>query len=488
MSPVKMAGNHALLLLRYHPDGRIMKFQTFRKALRTVLLLALVTSSVAAQTPPEPQREQLLNGLRILLWNRPGDAKVTIKLRVHSGSAFDLAGKSGLMALLGDALFSDPTTREYFVEELGGSVEVTSDFDRINVTLTGDASHFERMVELLGTAIISTDLRPEVFERLREARAKMVRELNVSPSLVADRAVAARLFGDYPYGRPLTGSPETLTRVERTDLMLARERFLNPNNATLAIVGGVDERRAMRALKQLLGNWRKSETVVPSTFRQPEAPDARTLVVDLPGAETVEVRLAARGLARSDKDAAAATLLALAARDMWQARQPELSKTAYFVRHEEHMLPGMFVMGASVPISAAPATLAKAREVLSTLARSGVAPEMLERIRNEAVAELSRQLEQPEAVADLWLDADTYQLAAADERLRQLKSVTNADLARTAARLFKDAPVVAVAAGPAEKLKADLGGAGKVEVLGEVVQKPAPAPSPAPVAVPIKKQ
>ncbi|HWT02689.1 MAG TPA: pitrilysin family protein [Pyrinomonadaceae bacterium] len=468
-----------------------MKFQTIRQALRTALLLALVVTSAgaaAAQTATEPRREQLLNGLRILLWNRPGDAKVTIKLRVHSGAAFDLVGKSGLMALLGDALFSDPTTREYFAEELGGNVEVTSDFDRLSVTLTGDARHFERMVELLGTAVISTDLRPEVFERLREARVKMVRDLNVSPALVADRAVATRLFGDYPYGRTLFGSPETLARIVRPDLMLVRERFLNPNNSTLAIVGGVDERRAMRALKQLLGNWRKSDAIVPATFRQPEAPDARTLVVDMPGAETVEVRLAARGLARSDKDAAAAALLALAARDLWQAQQPALSKTAYFVRHEDHQLPGMFILGASVPISEAPATLSKAREVLNTLVKGGVAPEMLERVRGEAIGELSRQFERPESVADLWLDADTFQLAAADERLRQLKGVTAADLARTAARLFKDAAVASVVAGPAERLKADLGGAGKVEVLGEVAQPTAPAPVRAPIAVPIKKQ
>ncbi len=463
-----------------------MKFQTFRKTLRTALLLALVTSAVTAQTTPEPRREQLLNGLRILLWNRPGEAKVYIKLRLHSGAAFDLAGKSGLMALLGDALFSDPTTREYFVDELGGSVEVTSDYDRLDVTLTGDASKFERMVELLGTAVISTDLRPEIFERLREARVKMVQDLNVSPALVADRAVAARLFGDYPYGRSLFGLPETLARIERADLMLARERFLNPNNATLAIVGSIDDRRAMRALKQLLGNWRKSDTIVPATFRQPEAPNARTLVVDLPGTETVEVRLAARGLARSDKDAAAAALLALAARDLWQTQQPEISKTAYFVRHEEHQLPGMFVLGASVPIAEAPATLAKAREVLNTLVKGGVTPEMLERVRNEAIAELSKQFERPESVADLWLDADTFQLAAADERLRQLKSVTAADLARTAAKLFKDAPVVSVAAGPAARLKTDLGGAGKVEVLGEVAQPPTPAPTPTPT--PVKKQ
>src|SRR4051812_44791398 len=104
MFPVKKAGKSVLLSFRYHPDRRIMKFQTFRKTLRTAFLLALVTLSVAAsaQTAPEPRREQLLNGLRILLWNRPGDAKVYIKLRLHSGAAFDLAGKSGLMALLSD--------------------------------------------------------------------------------------------------------------------------------------------------------------------------------------------------------------------------------------------------------------------------------------------------------------------------------------------------------------------------------------------------
>jgi predicted Zn-dependent peptidase len=466
-----------------------MKFPTrfSQKAFFATILLALAlhfsSPRLVAQTIPQPSRQQLLNGLRVLIWNRPADGNVYLKLRIHSGAAFDLAGKSGTMALLSDALFPDPTTREYFVEELGGRVEVASDYDSINVTLSGSASKFERIVELLSTALISTELTPPVIEKLRDARIKMVRDLDVSPSLTADRAIAARLFADYPYGRPRAGSQETLARVDRPDLMKARERFLNPNNATLVIIGNVDERRAMRALKQLLGNWRKSETIVPATFRQPEAPDARTLIVDLPGTEAVEVRLAARGVERSDKDAAAVTLLALAARDLWQSQQPELGKTGFFVRHEAHLLPGMFVMGASVPVTGAADTLAKARNVLSTLMKAGVPPEMLERIRSEAIAELTKQLERPETLADLWLDAETFQLASFDDQLRQLKSVSAADLVRTANKLFKDAPIVSVAAGSASRLKTDLGGTGKVEVLGE-----APVPAPDAVPTPAKKQ
>jgi predicted Zn-dependent peptidase len=472
-----------------------MKFQTvfFKKALWMALLLAFALNVSSprplAQTLGEPRRDQLLNGLRILISNGPGDGLVYLKLRIHSGAAFDLAGKSGTMALLSDALFPDPTTREYFVEDLGGRVEVTSDYDSINVMLSGKAAQFERIVELLSTALISTDLSPEVIGRLREARLKVVRELNVSPAMAADRAIAARLFGNYPYGRPRMGTQETLARIDRPDLMQARERFLNPNNSTLVIMG-VDERRAMRALKQLLGNWRKSDTVVPATFRQPEAPDSRTLIIDLPGTETAEARVASRGLARSDKDWAAATLLALVARDLWQTQQPALGKTGFFVRHEAHQLPGIFVMGASVPVAEAAKTLSKAREVLNTLMKTGAPPEMLERARSEAVAELTKQLDRPESMADLWLDADTFQVGSFDERSSQLKAVTNADLVRTANRLFKDAAVVTVAAGPGAKLKADLERTGKVEVLGEAVAPTTavPAPTPPSASAPVKKQ
>jgi zinc protease len=466
-----------------------MKFQiqSLKKALQALILLAFLLNisslRLSAQTIPEPSRQELLNGLRVLIWNRPADGNVYLKLRIHSGAAFDLAGKAGTMALLSDALFPDPTTREYFVEELGGRVDVTSDYDGITVMLSGNASKFERIIELLSTALISTELTPPVIEKLREARIKMVRDLEISPTLTADRAIAARLFADYPYGRPRAGSQESLARVDRADLMKARERFLNPNNATLVIIGNVDERRAMRALKQLLGNWRKSDTMVPATFRQPEVPDSRTLIVDLPGTEAAEVRVAARGLARSDKDAAAATLLALAARDLWQTQQPELGKTGFYVRHEPHQLPGMFVMGASVPVTEAANTLAKARNVLNMLMKTGVPADILERVRSEAIAELTKQIERPETLADLWLDSHTFQTGSFDEQLRQLKAVSGADLIRTANKLFKDAPIVSVAAGSASRLKTALGGTGKIEVLGEVT-----VPAPTHTPVPEKKQ
>lgn len=453
-------------------------------SLALLLLLQICTaqSLAFAQAAPEPRRDNLLNGLNVLLWERPGQPDVLLKLRIHSGAAFDLAGKAGTMAVLGDALYADPTARDYITNELGGRLEVKTDYDSISVTLSGRAQDYERLVDSLRTAIINVSLSPATVTQLREARTKLLREEGANPTLLADRAVYTRLFGDHPYGRPYAGTTETLQRIERADLQYARERFLNPNNATLVIAGGVDRARALRALRQLLGGWRKSEAVAPSTFRQPDAPDPRTLIVDLPGTESAEVRVAVRGLARSDKDYAAATVLALVARDHWQSLMPELKQSAFFVRHEAHVLPGVFLMGASVRATDAARALSTAQKTLQDLAKAPAGANEFERARGEALAIFNRQTEKPEGVAELWLDADTFKLPTVSDRARALTSVTAADVQRLAARLVSNnaaatsSPFATVVAGSASLLKPELERVSKVQVLGE--REPLPLQQP----------
>ncbi|HEX8138685.1 MAG TPA: pitrilysin family protein [Pyrinomonadaceae bacterium] len=465
-------------------NTRTFKINPIKSGFLATLLL-LVTgfapSRCAAQTPPEPQREQLLNGLNVLVWHRPADPLVLLKLRIHSGAAFDLAGKGGTMALLADALFPSQTTRDYFTEELGGRLEVTTDQDAINVTMTGRASEFERIVDQLRAGIVNTPFPADTVSKLRDARLKIVSEAGIAPNALADKALAARLYRDFPYGRPSAGTPETLSRLDRTDLIYARDRFLSPNNATLVVIGGVDERRAARALRQLLGMWRKSESVPPSTFRQPDAPDTRTLVLDLPGAETAEIRLGARSLARSDRDAAAMAVLSLVVRDRWLAAYPDLAKNASFVRDEAHVLPGIFVMGAAVPASAAAPALSAARDTLRALAKAPPTATEFMRAKSEATAVFNKQLEQPETIANLWLDVETYKLGSVAEQSRALNQVTAADVQRLAARLFGDGTLVTVVVGSAAQLSRDLEREGKVEITSATTQTTT-APKPAPTA------
>jgi len=443
----------------------------FRKAALIVGFVGVLTPSIPAQVPMEPERARLLNGLRVLIWERPGEADVLLKLRIHSGAAFDLAGKGGSMALLGDILFPDPTTREYFTEEMQGRLNVSTDYDSLTITMQGRAREFERIVEILRTALVTPQLTPENVAKIREGRIKLIKDTAVSPSMVADRAIAARLFADFPYGRPYTGTAESLERVERPDLMLARDRFLSPNNATLVIIGGIQSNRAMRALRQLLGVWRKSDQVVPATFRQPTPPDARTLIVNSPADQSVEVRLALRGLSRQDPDAPAAAMFAAVARQRWVKLLPELAQRQVYVRHDGFTLPGIFVMGASVDNLLAGKALSSAREVVQSLATSPVSAGELEQAKAAVLSQTTTDLSKPDGIATAWLDGDTFGLPSVAERMRAFTSISSADIQRVAARLTHDGAYASVALGNAEVLKAQIERYGKVEVMGEIAPK-----------------
>src|SRR5687767_3998457 len=256
---------------------------TLPESVAFLLLVAFLLTAAPArgQLSQQPERDQMLNGLRMLLWHRPGDVDVFLSLRIHSGAAFDVEGKSGEMAVLGDILFPDPTTREYFTEEMAGRLDVDTDHDSITITMKGRADQFERIIEILRTALVTTQITPENVARIREGRIKIARETSIAPDVLADRAIAARLFGDFPYGRPASGSAESLSRVDRADLLLARERFLNSNNATLVVMGGVQRNRAVRAVLNFWARGAKANKSSPQRFasQPPRIRDRYSLMV-----------------------------------------------------------------------------------------------------------------------------------------------------------------------------------------------------------------
>ncbi|HKP45310.1 MAG TPA: pitrilysin family protein [Pyrinomonadaceae bacterium] len=461
-----------------------MSRSILRAITHTILPLLLLANTIKGQSLETPERFQLLNGLKVVLLSKPNDPDVILKLRIHSGAAFDLAGKAGTVALLGDLLFPDPSTHEYFSDELNGRLNVVTDYDSLTITLQGRAQGFERIVEMLRTAVVTPQLTQENIDKARDGRLKIIKETGISPAIVADRTIATRLFGDFPYGRPYGGTAESLERITRPDLMITRERFLNPNNATLVIIGGVQKARATRALRQLLGVWRKSEAVAPSSFQQPAPADARILIFNAPSDQSAEVRVAVRGLAHGDPDFLSASLIASIARRRWETALPDLSRTQTFVRHDGFTLPGIFAMGASVDNLLAAKALTTAQQTIKSLTEALFTDTELERARNEVRDALVKQLSTNDGLANSWLDSDTYSIPSGSDQLAALRAISPTDLRRTANRLFWNVPIAIAVVGNSEALKAQLDHVGKLEVIGEVTTpvklQPQPSSTPKP--------
>jgi hypothetical protein len=188
--------------------------------------------------------------------------------------------------------------------------------------------------------------------------------------------------------------------------------------------------------------------------------------------------LALRSFSRQDSDAAAATLLAILARQRWEKLLPELTRSPVFVRNDALALPGMFVMGASVDNLLAGKTLASAREVLQSLAGSPVTLAELEQAKSQELAFANKELASPDGVADAWLDVDTYALPSVAEQLRALNAVSAGDVQRVATRLLHDGAIASVVVGNSDVLKTQIERYGKVEIMGEIDNRTSPRAAP----------
>ena len=80
--------------------------------------------------------------------------------------------------------------------------------------------------------------------------------------------------------------------------------------------------------------------------------------------------------------------------------------------------------------------LASARKVIESLITTPATAAELDRAKNEVINESVPAATKIEAVADPWLDADTYRLNAIQDQAALLRAVSAADIQRVATRLF----------------------------------------------------
>lgn len=419
-----------------------------------VLFLLVASGAVAvvhAQNMPQPtRRDQLLNGLKLLIWAEPKSPDVTVKLRIHSGAAFDPKDKEGVMRLLADILFPGEQAKLFFTEELGGNLTVESNQDFIEITATGKAENFVQILDTVRGAVVSPPITNENLKKVRDARLKMLQEQGSDTAQIADAAVRKRLFGEFfPYGRPADGTAQSLAKIDRADLLLAQERFLTSDNATLAIVGNVDALYTLRAVKQFFGTWSKADKPVPPTFRQPDAPDTKLSIVKLPNVETGQIRFAVRGAARNSADFAAAEIVANILQERWRNALPNEMKQNAFVRHEPHVLPGVVIFGTSISGGFAEPVMDLTQKTLAKILSEPLTAGEFERAKSSVSASLANGNKTTADAAEMWLDADTFRLGANTKLNEAVSAATLAQAQTVAANLQKQTPA-AVAVSQAE--------------------------------------
>ena len=261
-------------------------------------------------TFPKPAEQTLPNGLRVIIIERREYPLVSAQLLIKNGGEVDPPELAGLADLTANLLTKGTQTRDATqiaqqIESLGGFLDSGARWDSSFASVGVMSSKMPQAMEILADVIRRPTFKSEEVERLRQQYLDNVTLALGDPGSIA-RFVAARVvFGDKPYGHPVSGTTESLTRITGADISKMHSRYYRPDNAILVIGGDMSAKDGIALATRHFGDWQKPSTPLPALTASTESATSqasRVVVIDKPDAGQAAVFLARTGIDRKDVD------------------------------------------------------------------------------------------------------------------------------------------------------------------------------------------
>ncbi len=203
----------------------------------------------------------LANGLALIVAENHHAQSVVVSGRLQGGAWLDPLDKIGLADFMVD-LMRRGTTKHTFsqlndiIEEVAASVYV--DCGRHMTTFGGKslAEDFGLLAEIVTECLSSPTFPTEEIEKVRGQTMTHLKQLADSTRGMADRHFRELLYTtNHPYGRPITGTLESVPQITRDDLVNFYQQNLHTQNGVVIVVGDVHSQTVYETLEATLGQW-----------------------------------------------------------------------------------------------------------------------------------------------------------------------------------------------------------------------------------------
>src|SRR5690606_10635663 len=284
-------------------------------AVALATLLGQVSWPSSSPPPPLPARpfdfpsyelRTLPNGLQVLFVPQHEQPSVSFRMIVRAGTMQEPEDKPGVASFVA-ALLNQGTMHRTAseiadtIDSAGGLLGVGSGAEVTFVQGAVVKDRTDLALDLMAEIVRSPSC-PE--QEVTFAKQQALAALQVGyddPDYLASAAFARLVFGLHPYGRPGQGTPESIPRITRDDLVEFHRTWFVPNNAIMAVVGDLTAAEAFAAVERAFGDWERRDVpqiVIPA----PPPPRRRIVVLDRPGSAQTEIRAGHLAIERTHPD------------------------------------------------------------------------------------------------------------------------------------------------------------------------------------------
>jgi zinc protease len=255
-----------------------------------------------------PVVHRLPNGLRIVLIERHDLPLLTLYAIVETGAEADPPGLPGTAEMVAGLLPEGTRRRSAFqiaqaIDQAGGSIDTGAGWNESYANVSVLSDHKNLAFDLLAGMLRRPAFAPQEIERARKQTLSALGIVDQDPSYLADVVLRRYLYAGTPYAHSEDGTPESIRRMTRQDLVNFHDRNYVPSRTILAVVGDISDPKCLSLAGEFLGDWKsRGSSPAPASSEIPQPRGRQVIVIDKPDAVQTEIRVANLAVPRSSPD------------------------------------------------------------------------------------------------------------------------------------------------------------------------------------------
>lgn len=254
-----------------------------------------------------PMREvKLENGLKLIFIADNSLPRVSLSMLTRVGSRQDPKGKEGLNFIAARLLEDGTQSKNAMavadeLAELGTEINIEPGNDFTVISMDALVNSSDKLVSMFSDIVMNPAFLDQEVARAKSQTIAQQQKKIDDPSSYAGDAFDQFLYGNHPYAMDVTGTPASVRKIRKQDIIRHYLSHYRPNNSEIAVVGRLSrdfEAKVTEAFKK----WSKKPM---REFKAPELTPISGIEMQLvtkPGLEQAQIRMGEYGIRRNDPD------------------------------------------------------------------------------------------------------------------------------------------------------------------------------------------
>jgi zinc protease len=223
----------------------------------------------------EIRRHRLHNGLGLIVWADRSAPILSYQTWFAVGSRHEVPGRTGMAHLFEHLMFGRTGTRpagefDHLVERSGGDSNAGTWVDWTYYRNSVPARDLPTVVELESDRMVNLALDQTALESEREVVAnERMQRVDDEVEGFADEELHRLAFTAHPYGWPTIGWMDDIRSMALPEVQRFYRTYYAPSNATLVVVGDVDEAQLLELVERHYGGMAPAELPAERAVEEP---------------------------------------------------------------------------------------------------------------------------------------------------------------------------------------------------------------------------